>query len=72
MDTKRGGDVARKIGEVFEFEGKKYEVVEAPNTNFCDGCIREKELECFFGNTGSCSPRNRKDRESVIFAEVEE
>ena len=62
----------RKIGEIFEIGDKKYKVVEAPNTNFCDGCIWEKELECFFRYTGSCSPRNRKDKESVIFVEVKE
>lgn len=39
----------RKIGEIFEIGDKKYKVVEAPNTGFCDGCIWEKELECFLG-----------------------
>lgn len=62
----------RKIGDIFKIKDKKYKVVEAPNTGFCDGCIWEKELECFFESTGSCSPRNRKDGESVIFVEVEE
>lgn len=62
----------RKIGDIFEINKKKYKVVNAPNAKFCDGCSFEKELECFFGNTGSCSPRNRKDNKSVIFVEVKE
>ena len=63
----------RKIGEEFEYEGKKLKVVE------CDDC-----LGCYFLNmsrvipcskpetrciVGECAPAYR-DEESVIFVEV--
>lgn len=63
----------RKIGEIFEFEGKTYEVAELPEY-FCAFCDLEKE--CYSKRsylekvTGTCSPNNRKDTRSVCFKEI--
>lgn len=63
----------RKIGEIFEFEGKTYEVAELPDY-FCAFCDLEKE--CYSKRsylekvTGTCSPNNRKDTRSVCFKEI--
>lgn len=63
----------RKIGEIFEFKGKTYEVAELPEY-FCAFCDLEKE--CYSKRsylekvTGTCSPKNRKDTRSVCFKEI--
>lgn len=63
----------RKIGEIFEFKGKTYEVAELPEY-FCAFCDLEKE--CYSKRsylekvTGTCSPNNRKDTRSVCFKEI--
>ena len=62
----------RKIGETFEFEGKKIEVKAAINGG-CDGCILDEK--CSRINqaiVGECEGDKREDRMNVIFAEVQE
>ena len=62
----------RKIGETFEFEGKKIEVKAASNDE-CDGCILDGK--CTRNNiaiVGICEGDNREDRTSVKFMEVED
>lgn len=64
----------RKIGEIFEFEGKTYETVEEPSC-FCDFCDLEKECydrgrSNFEKIAGSCSAIKRKDNYNVFFKEV--
>lgn len=55
----------RKVGEVFTYNGKTYQVVESIR---CNGCafkcstIREP--------LGSCGPIRRKDRINVVFKEI--
>lgn len=60
----------RKIGEVFEFEGKKYEVVETDMWT-CKGCAFN-----YIWNHPACKNRcaanERTDGADVIFVEVKE
>ena len=62
----------RKIGEIFEFEGKKIEVKKAVCCE-CDGCILDGK--CTRDNrsiTGHCEGIERDDSTEVIFVEVQE
>lgn len=61
--------IERKIGETFEFEGKKIEV-KAASSDECDGCFfntkctrKSKKL------SGECDRDWRNDKKSVIFVE---
>ena len=60
----------RKVGEVFDFNGKRLKVVEAHQKNcdgcFLDGCCSERYNDIL----GNCSPRS--DRKHVIFVEAEQ
>ena len=61
----------RKIGETFEFEGKKFEVKAA--ICGCDGCFFD--TNCLSKNmklSGECEGSDRYDRKDVIFVEVQE
>lgn len=63
----------RKIGEIFNYNGKKLKVVESKE-DYCNNCY------LYYGNVctnsdkirGKCSKRNRSDNKSVIFVEVKE
>ena len=63
----------RKIGEIFNYKGKKLKVVESKE-DYCNNCF------LYYGNVctnsdkirGKCSKRNRSDNKSVIFVEVKE
>lgn len=65
----------RKIGEIFEYEGKKIEVVENENPFVFSGCwscyFEEKECENI-NELGKCFFRQRQDRKGVYFVEVED
>lgn len=62
----------RKIGEVFEFEGEKYKVVEDELENFdCSLCDLEGFL-CIDSNRGRCVSETREDGKNVYFVAVEE
>ena len=61
----------RKIGETFEFEGKKIEVRAASRA--CDGCFLEEK--CCIDSAellGTCGFGDRTDKKDVIFVEVQE
>ena len=61
----------RKIGETFEFEGKKIEVKAA--SNGCDGCFLEEK--CCIDSAdlvGTCGAGDRTDKKHVVFVEVQE
>ena len=61
----------RKIGETFEFEGKKIEVKAA--SNGCDGCfLKEKCCIDSAGLVGTCGAGDRTDKKHVVFVEVQE
>ena len=59
----------RKIGEVFTYNGKTYQVVES---NTCEGCTFMKNGHCFSISKllGLCSYTNRTDKTGVIFKEI--
>lgn len=61
----------RKIGETFEFEGKKIGVKTA--SNGCDGCfLKEKCCIDSADLLGTCGAGDRTDGKNVIFVEVQE
>ena len=61
----------RKIGETFEFEGKKIEVRAA--SRGCDGCfLKEKCCIGLADLVGKCDAGGREDNKNVIFVEVQE
>ena len=59
----------RKIGEVFQYEGKTYQVVESVR---CDGCAFNRNVKCstIREPLGSCDPIKRKDGINVIFKKI--
>ena len=60
----------RKIGEIFELNGKKYQVIENDKLD-CKEC-GFKDEKCWLFNTGICLGRLRKDKKDVCFKLVEE
>ena len=59
----------RKIGEVFTYNGKTYQVVK---DNTCKGCAFMKNGHCFSISKllGLCSYTSRTDKTGVIFKEI--
>ena len=62
----------RKVGEIFQYEGKTYQVVESIR---CDGCAFNKSIKCSTSSTirellGSCDSIKRKDSINVVFKEI--
>ena len=59
----------RKIGEIFTYNGKTYQVVEG---NICKGCAFTKNNCCFSISKllGLCSYTNRTDKTGIIFKEI--
>ena len=62
----------RKIGDVFKFDGKKFEVIDGD----CEDCYFLTESYCFKSSViniiGECYASNRKDNEDVCFELIEE
>ena len=65
----------RQIGEIFDYNGTKLEVVENED-NHCEGCYFYRWIICRFDGiidiTGNCAPTYRNDKMNVIFKEVKE
>lgn len=59
----------RKIGEIFTYKGKTYQVVEVEADEECKGCAFEFS-SCCTSSLGDCSPTHRTDGASVIFKEI--
>lgn len=59
----------RKIGEIFTYKGKTYQVVESIR---CDGCAFNRSVKCstIREPLGSCDSIKRKDRINVVFKEI--
>lgn len=57
----------RKVGEIFIYNGKTYQVVKSI---VCAHCAFSSDLCCFISAAGNCMPSNRSDKTSVIFKEV--
>ena len=62
----------RKIGETFEYEGKKLQVKES-TSNSCDGCFFYMKCSSItMGLSGECEVDARDDGKDVIFVEIQE
>ena len=63
----------RQIGEIFECDGKKLQVIEDP-FDTCDGCYFANETECDdrLDIRGFCSYIRRRDKLRVAFKEVKD
>lgn len=59
----------RKIGEIFIYKDKTYQVVEVETDKECKGCAFEFS-SCCTSSLGDCSPTHRTDGASVIFKEI--
>ena len=59
----------RKIGEIFTYKGKTYQVVEVEADEECKGCAFEFS-SCCTSLLGDCSPTHRTDGASAIFKEI--
>ena len=59
----------RKVGEVFTYKGKTYQVVEVEIDAECKGCAFEFS-SCCTSSLGDCSPTHRTDGASAIFKEI--
>lgn len=59
----------RKLGEVFTYDGKTYQVVKGIT---CEDCAFMKNSHCFLINKllGLCSYTNRTDKTNIIFKEI--
>ena len=62
----------RKIGEIFEYNGEWYQVVECSEDNYpCIGCCGCKGVGGARINGGECNGNARNDRKFVIFKKLE-
>ena len=59
----------RKIGEIFIYKDKTYQVVEVEINEECKGCAFEFS-SCCTSLLGDCSPTHRTDGASVIFKAI--
>ena len=60
----------RKIGEIFEFEGKTLKAIESKHYT-CYGCFFNGNcVPC--KNIGYCGPEHRTDKKNIMFVEVEQ
>ena len=62
----------RRIGEIFEYQGKILRVKEAEG-KICEGCLFLNKCTCETkGSVGWCGCGTRSDKKNVIFVEVKE
>ena len=63
----------RKIGEIFECDGKKLQVIEDP-FDICNGCYFDKKKECrdLLDIRGKCGLYGREDKRYVSFIEFKD
>ena len=59
----------RKVGEIFTYKGKTYQVVEVESDEECKGCAFEFR-GCCMPFLGDCHPTYRTDGASAIFKEI--
>ena len=59
-----------QVGEIFELNGKKYQVIENDKLDCKECCFKDEQ--CWLFNTGVCLGRLRKDKKNVCFKLVEE
>lgn len=60
----------RKIGEVFTYNGKTYQVIKS---KLCGSCaFRDRVCSLLKSFIGNCTPSKRTDKTSVIFKEIKD
>ena len=68
--TKNKSNMERKIGEIFEHEGKKLRVEESKSGN-CGGCFFNGQCPLIVRKTaGECQAESRGDNKGVVFVEA--
>lgn len=64
--------IERKIGETFDYNGRKLKVIES-KSNGCDGCFfDEQHIPCSKNTLGYCGSEFRTDKKEIIFVETTE
>ncbi len=63
----------RKIGETFEYKGRKLKAIEKEGIDDCDGCVLFKE-DCkrVHDFVGECEGKKRNDGKGVVFVDADE
>ena len=61
----------RKVGEIFTYNGKTYQIVEVETDEECKGCAFEFS-SCCMSFLGDCGSTYRTDGASVIFKEIKD
>ena len=66
----KADEIEHEVGEVFEVNGVKLQVVETSNIHSCNGCnfLDDEQIMCEFRK---CRGSERKDGKDVVFQYVE-
>ena len=63
----------RKIGETFEYKGRKLKTIEKEGIDDCDGCVLFKEdCKMVHDFVGECEGKKRSDNKGVVFVIADE
>ena len=63
----------RKIGETFEYKGRKLKTIEKEGIDDCDGCVLFKEdCKMVHDFAGECEGKKRSDNKGVVFVNADE
>lgn len=63
----------RKIGETFEYKGRKLKTIEKEGIDDCDGCVLFKEdCKMVHDFVGECEDKKRSDNKGVVFVNADE
>ena len=63
----------RKIGETFEYKGRKLKTIEKEGIDDCDGCVLFKEdCKMVHDFVGECEGKKRSDNKGVVFVNADE
>lgn len=63
----------RKIGETFEYKGRKLKTIEKEGIDDCDGCVLFKEdCKMVHDFVGECEGKERSDNKGVVFVNADE
>ena len=63
--------ITRPIGDIFEYQGKKYQVCKELGPHSCCDCAFHNKFNCdSFRNIRGCCDNGRTDKQGVIFKEI--
>lgn len=60
----------RKVGEVFIYEGKTYQVIKISHNDKCAECAFNDIIKCNHSILGECINALRKDNNNIAFKEI--